>query len=290
MTRLALALCALLAAGPATAQEFEGRAYVLTPGAGPLILALHGGLGSGPQLRRESPIEPAATAIGAAVAWPSAPGRAWSDGRFGEGGLRDRAGRAQRDDAAYLLRLADHLQADLTDRRFFVIGHSSGGGMTMRLACLHPERLAGIAIVATKALAGVDCPNPAPVPAILFHGTADPIAPHDGARTPRQVRRLGAIVSSDETLARLARNNRCTGPIRSTTLPRLPASGITPQIDDATGCAAPLRRVVLIGAGHGFPGAPAFGRFRMSRIGPAVPDYDAAAAALAFWGLAPAAR
>lgn len=296
MRRLALALCALLAAAPAAApvaaQEFEGRAYALTQGsgAGPLILALHGGLGSGPQLRRDSPIDPAAARIGATVAWPSAPDRAWNDGRFGPGGARDRTGRAQRDDAGHLLRLAAQLQRGLADRRLFVIGHSNGGGMAMRLACLHPERLAGIAIVATKALAGVDCPNPAPVPTILFHGTADPLSPHDGNRTPRQVARTGAILSSDATLALLARHNRCTGPVRSTTLPRLPGSGITPRIDDATGCAAPLRRVVLSGGGHGFPGAPAFGRLRMGRIGPATPDYDAAAAAFAFWGLAPDRR
>jgi hypothetical protein len=56
------------------------------------------------------------------------------------------------------------------------------------------------------------------------------------------------------------------------------------------GCAAPLQRVVLTGGGHGFPGAPGFGRLRTARIGPPIPDFDAAAAALAFWGLAPAAR
>jgi len=288
----ALALGLAVLATPAPAQEFQGRAHELTPGtgAGPLILALHGGLGSGSQLRRESPLEAAATPTGATIVWPSAPDRAWNDGRFAPGGARDRTGRAARDDAAYLLALADHLGRNLTDRRLFVIGHSNGGGMAMRLACLHPERLAGIAIVATKALAGVDCPSPAPVPAILFHGTADPIAPHDGDRSPRHVARLGAILSSDATFARLAGHNRCTGPTRSQTLPPLPASGITPRIDRATGCAAPLQRVVLTGGGHGFPGAPAFGRLRMSRIGPAIPDYDAAAAALAFWGLAPAAR
>lgn len=291
MTRLVLLLWLWLAA-PAAAQQFEGRAYDLTAGsgAGPLILALHGGLGSGPQLRRDSPVEPAAALIGATVAWPSAPDRAWNDGRFGPGGARDRTGRAARDDVGHLLRLAAHLQAGLADRRVFVIGHSNGGGMAMRLACLHPDRLAGIAIVATKALAGLDCPNPAPLPTILFHGNADPVAPHDGARTPRQVARTGAILSSDATFALLARHNRCTGAIRSRTLPPLPASAIIPRIDDATGCAAPLRRVVLVGGGHGFPGAPAFGRLRMGRIGPAIPDFDAAEAALHFWGLAPAAR
>lgn len=284
-----LALCAALAL-PAQAQTFEGRDHALTPGAGPVVLALHGAGGSGPQLRAHSPVEAAATALGATVLWPSAPDRVWNDGRFGPGGVRDRAGRAGRDDAGYLLRLAAAHQAGLADRRLFVIGHSNGGAMAMRLACLHPDRLAGIAIVATKALAGLACPNPAPVPTILFHGTADPVAPHDGNRSARQVARMGAILSSDATLAQLARHNRCTGPVRSVTLPRLPASGVTPRIDTVGGCAAPLQRVVLEGGGHGFPGGRAVGRLREARIGPAIPDFDAAAAAFAFWGLAPAAR
>lgn len=283
MIRVLLAV--LLLTAPAAAQEFEGRSYRLTPGtgAGPLILALHGGGGSGRQLQRSSPIDGAAQ--GATVVYPSAPNRVWNDGRWSN----IRRETAQRDDAGYLLRLAAHLAVGLTDRRVFVIGHSNGGGMAMTLACTDPGALAGIAVVATKMLADAPCPNPGPVPTILFHGTLDPIAPHDGQRTPRQVARMGPILSSDATLAGLAGRNRCTGRTAPRRLPPLPDSGIVPVIDAGAGCAAPLRRVTLVGGGHGFPGT-SVRAVRERAIGPSIPDYDAAQAAMMFWGLVPAPR
>lgn len=283
-----LALALLLLVAPAAAQTFEGRRYHLSPGAhpGPLILALHGGGGTGRHLQRTSPIDAAAAAAGLTVVYPDAPDRIWNDGRWT---AQARPELAQRDDAGHLMRLAQHLLRGAGDRRLFVIGHSNGGGMALRLACTAPDRIAGIAIVATKLLRDAPCDHVAPVPAILFHGTRDRLAPHDGNRTPRQTVRMGAILSSDATLAELARRNRCTGPPLRQVLPPLPVSGVIPRIEDWQGCAQPLRRVTLIGAGHGFPGGST-GPLAGALTGPALPDYDAAAAALAFWGLTPAPR
>lgn len=283
MIRLAVVLA--LMAAPAAGQVFEGRTYGLNAGsgAGPLIMALHGGRGSGAVMRANAPLD--AAAGGATVVYPDGPGRRWNDGRW-RGRDAELAGR---DDTGYLLRLAAHLGAGLRDRRVFVIGHSNGGGMALALACAAPDRIAGIAIVATKILMDAPCPGGAPVPVILFHGTEDTLAPHDGRRTRRQVAVMGAILSSDATFAELQRRNRCRGAPTRQTLPALRVSGIVPVVDTGAQCAAPVQRVTLVGGGHGFPGSPGRAR-RAAAGGPAIPDYDAARAAMVFWGLVPGPR
>lgn len=282
---IALTLALILLSAPSTSQTFEGRKYLLTPGSGrgPLILALHGTGGSGLQLRLDTPIDKAAAASGATVVFPDGPERRWNDGRWS--GL-NRPDTAARNDAQYLLRLADHLQSGQVDRRVFVIGHSNGGGMALLLACTSPKRFSGIAIVASKLLVDAPCKAPSPVPMILFHGTEDRIAPHDGHRSARQIARSGAILSSDATLAELARRNRCEGTSRVRRLPALTTSGIIPVINTASGCAAPLQRVVLVGGGHSFPGGAS--RPLLALLGgPEVPDFNAAASAMVFFKLAP---
>ncbi|MCB1389522.1 MAG: alpha/beta fold hydrolase [Rhodobacteraceae bacterium] len=269
----------LLLAAPALAQE-----VALPPGdpaQAPVVLVLHGGGGTGADLRRHSGFDALAAAAGVVAVYPDAPRRVWNDGRNPAN---------PRDDVAALLAMVDALAArGIGDgRRLYVIGHSNGGGMAMRIACTAPERIAGIAIVATKTLLGAPCAHPdAPVPALFLHGTMDTIAPHAGRRTTdpdrrvaRLARRIGEAASAAETLALWSRRNRCSGETVAVTDPD-PADGITLRVHDFTGCAAPLRWVEMVGAGHGWPGATT--RPALLRAEPHVNDIDAGAAALAFW-------
>lgn len=272
-------LALMLSTLPAMAQEIA-----LPPGdaaRAPLVLVLHGGGGTGADLRRRSGFDALAAAAGVVAVYPDAPGRVWNDGRDPSNG---------RDDVARLLALVDDLAArGIGDaRRLYVIGHSNGGGMAMRLACEAPERLSGIAIVATKTLVAAPCAHSdTPVPALFVHGTADPIAPHDGRRVAssdrrvaRLAARIGEALSAAETLALWSRRNRCTGE-RITASDPDPGDGITLGLHDFTGCAAPLRWIEMLGAGHGWPGATQ--RPRLLRAEPEVRDINAGAAALAFW-------
>jgi len=297
--RLAAA-CALLLAVlaaqawvvPARAAEvFEGRGYMLhdarRPGAGaaaPVVLVLHGGGGTGAQMRLASGFDAVARSMGAVVLYPDAPGRRWNDGRWaalGEDAL------AARDDTGHLLRLVADTRARLGLRAgpLFFFGHSNGGGMAMALACAAPGQVRAIAVIATKELREAPCATPAPVAALFIHATADRLAPHDGQRSRAQAARMGAIRSSDETHARWAARNRCTGPGAPGAARVLPRSGLRLSAQEARGCAAPLRREIIEGGGHALPGAPEAGGPALRRLlGPFIPDYSAAAAAAAFWG------
>lgn len=172
----------------AQAAEFQGRDYVIeggaeghvVDGAGPLIIALHGMRGSGPQLRDSARLGPMIP--GATIAYPTAPDGIWNDGRFDFIPGHRAARRASQDDVAWIVSLARHLGYE----RFYVIGHSNGGGMAMRLACDAEEHILGIANVSTKVLLDFECAGRRPIPMVIFYGTDDLISPHTGRPTGRE--------------------------------------------------------------------------------------------------------
>ena len=76
--------------------------------------------------------------------------------------------------------LEDHYNIDPT--RIYANGLSIGGGMAFLLACRLSERITAIGSVSGAYLMPWDECQPArPVPAIIFHGTADPIVPYQGS-------------------------------------------------------------------------------------------------------------
>lgn len=79
------------------------------------------------------------------------------------------------DDVAYLARVIDTVgQQYLVDpRRVFVVGHSNGGFMALRLACDLADRVAAVASVAGAMDVDADCAPSRPVSVLQVHGTAD---------------------------------------------------------------------------------------------------------------------
>ena len=77
--------------------------------------------------------------------------------------------------------LIDKLSSEFSidPARVYVNGLSNGGGMSLRLACSLPERIAAIGGVAGAYLVDLDeCAGG--VPGIFFHGQADEIVPFEG--------------------------------------------------------------------------------------------------------------
>src|SRR2546426_4894200 len=60
-----------------------------------------------------------------------------------------------------------------------------GGGMAFVLSCPLSARTAGVGMVAAaQSLPWSWCTDHRPVPMIAFHGTADPIVPYNGGKSP----------------------------------------------------------------------------------------------------------
>lgn len=86
-------------------------------------------------------------------------------------------------DAQFIADLIDHLQAEysIDPGRIYANGLSNGGGMSYFLACTLSDRIAAFGGVAGAYLLPTEeCQRVRPVPAILFHGTADPVVPFEG--------------------------------------------------------------------------------------------------------------
>lgn len=259
---------------PLAAETFWGRDVSVYSGAedrghAPMVLLLHGALGTGAQVLDESGYRALADEFGLLVVAPDGIRRRWLDGRHG----------LDPTDVNYLAALIDAFVArGLADPdAIYVVGHSNGGGMAMRLACDRPDLVQGIGVVATKALAAYPCSDGAPVPAIFFHGTQDRISPHAGRP---EGHRLGETLSAAATLDLWMGRNGCAAPGSSQRIDTHPNDGTALDIVAYARCDAALMHVVIEGGGHGWPGAASGGPLagRLTR------EIDAGRASLRFFG------
>jgi polyhydroxybutyrate depolymerase len=90
-------------------------------------------------------------------------------------------------DVRYISELIDTLEGayNIDRTRIYANGISNGGGMAFVLSCTLSDRIAAVGMVAAaQSLPWTWCTDDRPVPAILFHGTADPIVPYNGGPSP----------------------------------------------------------------------------------------------------------
>jgi polyhydroxybutyrate depolymerase len=147
--------------------------------------------------------------------------------------------------------LIDTLEAayNIDPTRIYANGVSNGGGMAFVLSCALSDRIAAVGMVAAaQSLPWNWCTDHRPVPMIAFHGTADPIIPYNGGRSPVPP---GELFPSVPTwTANWARRNQCgTNPIESVV-----AADVTRL--EYTNCAdeAAVVLYTVQGGGHSWPG------------------------------------
>jgi len=268
--RLALILLLALAAVPAGAVDtryvtlehdgLERRALMDVPSDArnaPVLVALHGGLAGPRSIRRRANVQLALE--GWVVLWPYAVDD-WNDGRTDwQGEPYDRE-----DDIGFLRRLIGELAARgmVDPDRVYFAGPSIGGIMVLRLLCEAPEMVAGAAIAIASLPDPGRCRAGPPVPAMVIHGTEDPLIPPDGGRIGGWnplVRDRGRVQPISSTLDALSRRNGCAA-VEETAIPdRVEDDGSRVLLRRYEGCDAPLIHYVVEGGGHTWPGAPASG-------------------------------
>jgi polyhydroxybutyrate depolymerase len=150
-------------------------------------------------------------------------------------------------DVNFISDLIDKLEEyNIDPNRIYANGLSNGGGMSFLLLCRLADRIAAIGSVAgAYATPWEGCEPTRPVPAILFHGTEDPIVPFGGGTFGRLDVSLPEITKWVETLAQ---RNGCSE--QTLTLPvSADVSGI--QFAD---CDADVVFYTVTGGGHTWPG------------------------------------
>lgn len=217
----------------------------------PLVVLLHGRLGTGAGLERMAFFDRVADSAGVVVAYPDGWRRSWDDGRPGTP-----AARRHVDDVAFLLALLDDVarRTAIDPGRVYLAGMSNGGFMTERMACEAPGRFAAVGVVVatlSDSLAGA-CRLGTPVPALFIHGTDDPLVPFNGGRLGDR----GNAVSADSTVALWAAWDRCGPSAPALALADTAHDGTTVEVRRYADCAGGAEVVgyVVRGGGHAWPG------------------------------------
>jgi polyhydroxybutyrate depolymerase len=169
-------------------------------------------------------------------------------------------------DVTFISDLIDKLEGEynLDPTRIYANGLSNGGGMSFVLSCKLAGRIAAIGTVSGAYLLPWDeCQPSRPVPAIVFHGTGDPIVPYQGG--PSRAFDLPFPFIPD-WVATLAHRNGCSGdPLE------IPAQGEVSGIQYKN-CAADVIFYTIAGGGHSWPGGEPMPKFI---VGHTTRDIDA---------------
>ncbi len=153
-------------------------------------------------------------------------------------------------DVRFISELIDTLKAayNIDPSRIYADGLSNGGGMAFVLSCTLSDRIAAVGMVsAAQSLPWSWCTDPRPVPMMVVHGTADPITPFNGGRSPVA---LDLFPSIPTWTANWARRNSCApNPVESAE-----AADVTRL--EYTNCAdgAAVVFYTVKGGGHAWPG------------------------------------
>lgn len=150
----------------------------------PLVIALHGGGGSGSQFETSSGLTTKANASKFIVVYPDGvenPGalkyRTWN-----AGGCCAYAAEANVDDVKFLGQLVDRLIAryKINPKKVYATGHSNGGMMSYRLACELSGKFAAIAPNGCTMVVNQSCMPARAVPILHMHSAQDHHVPYQG--------------------------------------------------------------------------------------------------------------
>jgi len=245
----------------------------------PLLLALHGGGGTGAKMVgfTMGKYNRLADKEGFIVVYPDGFEKHWNDGR---GLTRYRSQKENVDDVGFLTALIDHLiRTKNVDRsRVYMTGASNGALMSYRMALEKTDRLA--------AIAAVICPMgeriskkvkpKKPISVMIMNGTKDPLAPYNGGDLHFRRLKLGKVLSTDATAKFWAKNNACSLKPKVTNLPdKDPNDGTKIRKKEYTGGKEGTEVILYIveGGGHTSPGGRQYLPERI--IGKTSKDIDA---------------
>jgi polyhydroxybutyrate depolymerase len=203
----------------------------------PLIIALHGAGGDGPDFEEHSGLVPTSDDAGFAVVFPTAAGVRpfWNISR-NPGGA---------DDVGFIAALIDRLvRVGCADpARVYATGVSNGGGMAALLGCALSDRIAAVAPVAGGYKSLPLCVPQRPVSVLEIHGSRDQVVPYAGVPPDR----LGSV---PRFLVSWASLDGCSNVSQRQSIARATMSAIWPACRGG----GRVEGIKLYGAGHEWPG------------------------------------
>lgn len=209
-----------------------------------LVVALHGGWGSGETMAEQSGFNALADRHGFIVAYPDGIGRSWNAGSCCAGAQERNV-----DDVGFIRDVIAQVKSrhPVDPKRVFGTGFSNGAMMVHRIACEAPDLFAAIAPVSGGIMVS-SCKTRSAMPTLLIQGRKDPRIPWDGGEFEGNFRpSIRSIVDN------LANRNGCSGEesvVREST-------GL--RCLQRAGCrSAPVQWCELTEVGHQWPGGKSY--------------------------------
>lgn len=216
-----------------------------------LVIALHGGTGTGRGMEILTGLSALADEQGFVVAYPDGIGRTWNDGRGLESFPAMKRGV---DDVGFISAMIDELvaRANVDPSRVYVTGISNGGHMAHRLGFELSDKIAAIAPVAANIPASVAQSPPSHHMSVMqFFGSEDRHNYWQGGGAAG-----GRSLSVPETMTLWAKRNGCAEIPEVVKLPTLVEDGTSIRREQYRACASGAEVVLYAveGGGHNAPG------------------------------------
>jgi len=221
------------------------------PGKLPLVVVLHGALGTPAMVMGRTGFDRLAARHGFIALFPAGSGfRPDRDLTWNAGGCCGWARANHIDDVGFIARLLDRLEATypVDPKRVYVTGFSNGAMLAYRLACELPGRIAAIAPVAGVLDSG-RCPAGPPVSVLHIHGTDDGLVAFNGG-IGRDSPLPQARPSVAQSLAVMRWRDHCDK------RPRRAVQGALHLTRYRCADHTAVELIAVQGGGHAWPGAP----------------------------------
>lgn len=178
----------------------------------PVVLILHGGgKADGYKTAERTGYNIIADKENFIAVYPNGIDEQWNDGRGKT--FRRNKGNENIDDVGFLSFLIDHLIDNYKGdpKRVYVTGLSNGGMMTFRLGCEIASKLAAIAPVIANIPEKIvrDCNPNGSLPVLIMNGTDDPLLPWNGGHVKFLGRKMGRVLSTENSVRFWVEHNKC---------------------------------------------------------------------------------
>jgi len=222
----------------------------------PLLIVYHGGGQTAASARKYTRFDEYADREHIVVVYPQGLGNSWNDGRVTPD-IMERAAAAT-NDLEFTTQIIGQLAGEgrVDPSRVFLTGASNGGMMAMYAACKLSGRIRGIAPVVANLPVDWTC-DADQMPALFIHGTDDAYMPFAGGRIAQKIARkdLGTVRSADATIEVFKGMNGCSGVKESKRIDNVVYDKTVAVMTQFDCTRAPLKRFVVEGGGHTWPGA-----------------------------------
>lgn len=231
-----------------------------------LIVALHGGFGSGSHLESQTNLSIENNMRldkKFIIVYPDGYQRATDTARtWNAGGCCGASARRDVDDVAFIKELVSSIKSTYRVGKVYATGMSNGAMLTQRLACEASDVFSKVAPVAGTIQVPV-CEPANPIGVLMIHGTNDPIIPYNGGTVTATLTMETTFVPVEENLSNWATMNQCSKYLKTTNIAPLTNDGVTIKKLQYNNCqtrnlvVTPTMLYKVVGGTHSWPGGSA---------------------------------